>query len=365
MNKFKVPIKNALFMYSYIWDKVDNKDYANLNSEDDFDSSNIFAELFLINIKRILKRGLYKEYITKNEELNVVKGKIDIISTINNQTLRKGKIYCDHDELEENNLFNQIIKFIAIRLYKSNDISDDNKKRLNKVILYFNQVDYIEIEKQDFKKLTFNKTNFYYFFMMKVCELILSAQMLSESTGKYMFYDLFNSDDNMNNIFELFVYKFYEHELSKKYSVRFQSQLNWNVSGGNTTLLPIMKMDTLIKSTEETIVLDTKYYKDYVSTNFDKKTLISGNMYQMMAYLNNVNVNNDLRGILLYPLPFDSSPINEVYDVKVVSREKGMVDAKIQFITIDLSQDWRYITCDLLDIVDKSLGDQKRAELQI
>lgn len=363
MNKFKVPIKNALFMYSYIWDRVENKDFTNLSSEDDFDSSNIFSELYLINIKKLLKRGLYKEYISKNEELNVIKGKIDVSSTINNQSLRHGKIYCDYDELEENNIFNQILKYIAIRLYKTSDISEKNKKRINKIILYLNQVEYKEIKKSDFKKLHFNKSNHYYFFMMKVCELIIGSQMLSETTGKYMFYDLFNSDDNMNNIFELFVYKFYEHELPKKYSVRFQSQLNWKVVGGDQSLLPIMKMDTLIKSKEETIVLDTKYYKSYTSTNFDKETLISGNMYQMMAYLNNIDVDNDLRGILLYPLPFDSASLNEVYDVKVVSHERGTIDAKIQFATIDLSKDWRNITVDLLSIVDQDVANNKRKEL--
>ena len=144
MNKFKVPIKNVLFMYSYIWDKVGNFDYINLSSEDDFVSSNIYAELFLINIRKILKRGLYKTYITTNDLLNVIKGKIDFPTTINNQTLKNGKIYCDYDELVENNIYNQIIKSIAIRLYKSSDITSENKKRLNKIILYFNQVAFIE-----------------------------------------------------------------------------------------------------------------------------------------------------------------------------------------------------------------------------
>ena len=51
MNKFKVPIKNALFMYSYIWDKIEKKDFTNISFEDDFESSNIYIELFLINIK--------------------------------------------------------------------------------------------------------------------------------------------------------------------------------------------------------------------------------------------------------------------------------------------------------------------------
>lgn len=364
MNKFKVPIKNALFMYSYIWDKVDNKDYIELSSDDDFESSNIYTELFLINIKRILKRGLYKEYIDQTEELNVVRGKIDFISTTNYQSLKNGKIFCSYDELVENNLFNQIIKYIAIRLYRSSDISESNKKKLNKVILYFNQVDYIEIKKEDFTKLQFNKSNNYYFLMIKICELIFNAQMLSESTGKYIFYDLFGSDDNMNNIFELFVNKFYKYELSKKYKVKYQSVLNWNVAGGNRSLLPVMKLDTEIICDETTIVIDTKYYKDYLSTNFNKQTLISANIYQMMAYLNNINAKNKLRGILLYPLPFDSDPINESYDAKVVSEEIGVVDAKVEFITIDLSKNWKDITYDLLKIIDEDIAILKMRELE-
>lgn len=351
MNKFKVPIKNALFMYSYIWDKVDNKDFTNLSSEDDFESSNIYVELFLINIKRILAKGLYKEYITNNEKLNVVKGKIDFIKTINKQSLKNGQIYCNHDELEENNIYNKIIKSIAIRLYKSSDITKENKKRLNKVILYFNQVEYIELKKDDFKNITFNRNNSYYFLMIKICELIYNAQMLSEKTGKYVFYDLFNSDENMNNVFELFINKFYHHELDKNYKVKYQSILNWDVSGGNIDLLPIMKLDTLIVSSDETIIIDTKYYKNYfIDNGFNKKELRSGHLYQMMSYMNNIRCNNKLRGILLYPKPFEEKEIYESYDVNVVSGN-NVKEAKIEFITIDLSEDWRNIKNKLLKII--------------
>lgn len=370
MNKFKVPIKNALFMYSYIWDKVENRDYINLSSEDDFESSNIYAELFLINIKKILKRGLYKEYVSKNDELKVVKGKIDFVSSINSQSFKNGKIYCDYDELEENNIFNQILKYTAMRLFKSSKINEENKKKLSRVILYFSQVDFIELNKESFNKLIFNKSNYYYFFMLKICELIFNAQMLSEETGKYLFYDLFDSDDNMNKVFELFVFKFYEHELDKKehnldvkYNVSYQRQLNWNITGGDQSYLPKMNMDTLIKSDSETIIMDTKYYKDYFSTYYEKDTFISANMYQMIAYLNNINVVNNLRGILLYPLPKNAVGINEIYNVKVVSEGQGMVDAKIQFVTIDLSKDWREITYDLLCIVNREIAEKKKKEL--
>ena len=352
MNKFKVPIKNVLFMYSYIWDKVGKFDYINLSSEDDFASSNIYTELFLINIRKILKRGLYKTYITTNDLLNVIKGKIDFSTTINNQTLKNGKIYCDYDELVENNIYNQIIKSIAIRLYKSSDITPENKKRLNKIILYFNQVAFIELRKSDFANLTFNRSNNYYFIMIKICELIFNTQMLNESTGKYTFFDLFNSDEGMNNVFELFINKFYQYELPKQYKVKYQTVLNWNLYGGNQSLLPIMKLDTLITSEEETIIIDTKYYKNYfIENSFNKKELRSSHLYQMMSYMNNIKSNNLLRGILLYPLPFNEKNINEIYKGKVVS-DNNVKDAFVQFITIDLSKDWREIKKQLLDIIN-------------
>ena len=54
-NNRKVPIKNILYMFSYIWDKAENIDFTYLNNNDDFDSSNILARLFLENIKEIKK----------------------------------------------------------------------------------------------------------------------------------------------------------------------------------------------------------------------------------------------------------------------------------------------------------------------
>ena len=262
--------------------------------------------------------------------------------------------------MEENNIYNQILKYIAIRLYKSYDINEGNKKRLNRVILYFNQVDYVEITRDSFRKLLFNKSNYHYFYILKICELIYNSQILSDKSGKYMFYDLFDGDKNMEYVFELFVNKFYEHELPKRYKVSYQNQLDWQLDGGDKSILPVMKMDTLIKTQEETIIIDTKYKKKYTNENFGKVTFVSENMYQMMAYLNNVNVQNSLKGILLYSLPYNAEPINESYNCKVVSTTKGIMDAKLQFITIDLSQDWRKISCDLLYIIDKQLGDIKK-----
>lgn len=351
MNMFKVPIKNVLYMYSYIWDKVDNKNFINLNSNDNFYSSNIYAELFLMNINSIIKKGLYKEYINKNEEIKGIKGKIDFKNSLSNLSFPNSKSYCYYDEMEPNNIYNQILKAVAVKLYKSNDLREEYRKRLNDVILYFHQIDFIELTNQDFKKVKYNKSNLYYYYILKICELINNCLMLNEETGEYEFINLFEDEKNMHNIFELFVNKFYSYELNKKFKVYFQKQLYWDLVDGNIDLLPIMKLDTMIESDIETIILDTKYYKEYYSTNeYGGKKIRSEHLYQIMSYMNNAKTKTKLRGILLYPMPYNGDEINEKYVAHVVS-EKEIVPANIEIITIDLSKEWQEIKTKLLNII--------------
>ena len=82
----------------------------------------------------------------------------------------------------------------------------------------------------------------------------------------------------------------------------------------------------------------------------DKRTLISGNLYQMNAYMNNINTSNELVGMLLYPMPYSENEISEKYFVDVVSN--GTVKKSIlQIQTINLSKDWRKIKEELLSII--------------
>ena len=81
--------------------------------------------------------------------------------------------------------------------------------------------------------------------------------------------------------------------------------------------------------------------------------------------MNNIKCENNLRGILLYPLPFNENSINETYDVKVISYNNKVVDSKIQFITIDLSSDWKNIMVELLKIIDPIFAKEKEKELSL
>ena len=225
--KRKVPIKNIIYMYSYVWDKVNFDSYTFLDNIDDYDSPDVLSELFLINAKNVIKRGLYKEYQEKNEELRGIKGKIDFKNSMNNLSFENAKSYCIYDELTENNIINQIIKSTAFRLYKIKNISKENRKKLNNLLLYFNNVNIINLKKDVFN-IQFNKNNLYTYFLIRICELIIMSTNLSETTGDYKFINIFDDDETMQNIYELFIYKFYKYKFEKKqklFKVEYQHNL--------------------------------------------------------------------------------------------------------------------------------------------
>ncbi len=339
----KVPIKNVLYMFSYIRDKAEFSDYKNLSNDDDFDSANILAELFLINIDSYLKRWIYRDYVEKNEEMRWIKWKVDFKESINHLSFQNAKAFCIYDELESNILINQIIKTTAYKLYKSSWIKEEYKKKLNNTLLYFNQVDLIEIKPESFSQIKFNKNNIHCFYFIMICKLINESTMLSENSWEYKFIDILDDDERMASIFELFVYKFYHRHLKAK--VLYQKQLQWDFEWENKSYLPTMNLDIYIENDEESIIIDTKYYKDVLGDNMWSKSFKSNNMYQIYTYMNHLKTDKRVRWILLYPFNWEN--FNEQYTTQLVSWR----DAKFEIRTIDLSKNWTDIETDLLNII--------------
>lgn len=69
------------------------------------------------------------------------------------------------------------------------------------------------------------------------------------------------------------------------------------------TLLPTMQTDIVLHNALKTLVIDAKYYlKSSFQTQYEKQTIISGNLYQIYTYVKNYDRENtgDVSGLLLY-----------------------------------------------------------------
>ena len=117
-----IPISNLYYMLAYAFEFVDKSKLIDVGT-DDFDNAlDLLAFLLETGIASQVKHGLYKEYVSKREELLTVRGKIDMLPTARSRFARKQTISCEFDELSENNLMNQILKTTCLLLVRSDDV---------------------------------------------------------------------------------------------------------------------------------------------------------------------------------------------------------------------------------------------------
>ena len=93
-------------MLSYAFQTLKQETYDDVAVESFDEMYNLLAAILAKGIGLQLKQGLYREYISHQEELTVMRGKINMPGTIKNKLLHKQVLTCDFDEL-----FRKIITF--------------------------------------------------------------------------------------------------------------------------------------------------------------------------------------------------------------------------------------------------------------
>ena len=105
-------------MLTYAFQVLNQSNYDEIASEKFENIHDLFAAILSKAIAQQVKQGLHREYIEKNENLTVMRGKIDIQGTITNRLQKQQRLSCNFDELSENNIFNQIIKTTTLLLIR-------------------------------------------------------------------------------------------------------------------------------------------------------------------------------------------------------------------------------------------------------
>lgn len=123
-------------MLSYAFQILKQSNYDEVASEKFDNAQDLFAAILSKGIGQQLKRGLYKEYVTKHETLSVMRGKLDMPETIRNRIQRRQKLACEFDELSENNLFNQILKTTMHFLLIDGGVYPERKVALKKILVF-------------------------------------------------------------------------------------------------------------------------------------------------------------------------------------------------------------------------------------
>lgn len=296
-------IKNIYYMLSYAFQILKQSNYDEVASEQFENAQNLFAAILSKGIAQQLKQGLYREYITKNETLSVMRGKLVMSETIRNRIQHKQKITCEFDELSENNLFNQILKTAVHYLLIDDGVDAERKVALKKVLIFFDGIELLEPSGIPWSRLHYQRNNRNYEMLMNVCYFVLDGMLQTTEKGEYKMAAF--SDEHMARLYEKFILEYYHQHHTYLTEVK-AGQVKWDLVGDNSEsmirFLPIMQTDIMLRLKEKILIIDAKYYSRTLQKQFDKYTLHSNNVYQIFTYVKNQDKDNtgDVAGILLY-----------------------------------------------------------------
>ena len=326
-------IKNIYYMLSYAYQTLSETGYNSVASEDFENIHDLFAAILINGVGTQIKRGLHRDYILHQEDIAGLRGQIRVSESIKRQTRPKGKLMCAFDEFTENSLHNQVIKSVFFLLLRHGNVKSENKKIIRKLLMYFSSVSDIYPSEIRWDALKYHRNNASYRMLIEICRLTVEGLLLTTEAGTHKLTEWIQ-DEKMYLLFERFVLAYYKRHHSE-FSPN-AAHIEWDITyGEKSDYLPIMKSDIMLQNRERKIIIDTKYLGKTMSFNsqHDKKTYWSSNLYQIFAYVKNVDKRNtgNVAGILLYAKTDEEVTPNE--DLHIGGN-------KISLKTLDLNRDW-------------------------
>lgn len=339
-------IKNIYYMLAYSFRVLSQRNYEKIKGEDFDYVDELFAEIITIGVSQQLKQGLYKEYILREENLKVLRGKLILSETIDNRSRNDQQtLFCEHDDLSEDNVFNQILKATIVFLVRNRRIKKLKKDELRKILFYFRDVSEINLAMVKWSRLVFQRNNSTYVMLMNVCYFVYHSMLLSNEKGEKKV--LAFSDEQMEKVYEKFIWEYYyRHHRELRMG---KLQVSWNLPEGREEsaikFLPNMKSDVKLLFGDKTLIIDAKYYTEMMQENFGNFSIRSGHLYQIFSYVKNEDKTNSgkVSGLLLYA---------KTIDEKIPYMNEVISGNRIGVRVLDLNKDFSEITQQLDEIVE-------------
>lgn len=296
-----IRIQNIYYMLAYAFQILHEQSYQDVAVENFQNTAELLAAILCRGVAVQVKRGLGKQYITREDSLSSPRGKIEVSASIKTQVIRKKQLVCTYDEFSVDSYPNRIIKTTMELLLRS-DISKSRKKELRKLLIFFDEVSVMD--KHDIVwNLQYDRNNQTYRMLIELCRLIMKGLLQTNTDGTTRIMDYLD-EQTMPKLYEKFILGYYkrEHPELKAYS----PQIEWQLDNDVKTMLPTMQSDIVIKNkrTKRTLIIDAKYYahNTQMKAPYMTQTIHSANLYQIFTYVKNWAAEPDemVSGMLLY-----------------------------------------------------------------
>lgn len=340
-----IRVRNLFHMLAYAFSALTEQGYRAVATEDFDNAAELCAAILERGVSLQLKRGLGQEYVNRSEARSCLRGTIEVTESVKSQAIWRRQLVCSYDEFSVDTTMNRVIKATVALLVRA-DISRVRKQSLKKLMVFFADVRDIDLHRVDWN-MRYDRNNRTYRMLMAVCWLVVKGLLQTQSDGATRMMDFFD-EQRMCRLYEKFILEYFRREHPRlRASASF---VEWALDDGMSEGLPAMRSDITLSARGRVLIIDAKYYAATMQRNFDKRSVHSGNLYQIFAYVKNKQAalerageSVEVSGMLLY------AATDEEVQPDVTYRMSGN---QIGVRTLDLDRPFEEIRAQLDGIAD-------------
>ena len=256
----------------------------------------IFINMYIQEVRQLVKHGIKSAYMEMEDNLNYYKGKLLVGKHLRVNLPHKEKFYVGYEEFHQNRPENQLVKATLEKLQKLTT-SAENSKEIRQLLVSFEMVESSTAYETDFAKAVINRNTKDYENLLKWSRVFLMNESFTTFSGPTTSRALLFP---MESVYESYVAR----EMKKVFI-----PAGWDVSsqdkGQYLFVEPkrqfALRPDIVLRKGSRTIVLDTKW-KKLINNEGKNYGISQADMYQMYAYSKKYETSEVW---LLYPINED------------------------------------------------------------
>jgi 5-methylcytosine-specific restriction enzyme subunit McrC len=334
----RIPVSNLWLLMLYASDLFRTIGNGKFEKEDSPDElPDLIAEILADAVEKRQRRQLSLGYQMRHAVLNRVRGRIDILATERHQLLERARVACRFDELTIDTPRNRFVRSALESVARMVQPKLAHRCRALANGMKAMGVSGNVPTRAETSADRLGRHDADDQIMLAAAKLAFDLALPSEVSGNSVLAMPDREERWVRKLFERAVGGFYEVVLSQEgWRVQRGGTLTWQIeqrSAGIDKILPSMRTDIVLDhmSSVRRIVIDTKFNGIVTRGWYREKTLRSGYVYQIYAYLMSQVGSGDAMadnasGLLLHPA------IGEMVDETVTIQGH-----RIRFATVDLS----------------------------
>ena len=268
----------------------------------------IFINMYLQEVRHLVKRGIKSAYVSQEDNLRYYKGKLLVGQHLRANLVHKERFYVGYEEFLSNSPENRLVKSTLEKLQKITS-SAENSKEIRQLLTAFELVESSTNYQKDFSKVVIDRNTKDYEMLMQWSKVFLMNKSFTTFSGSTTSRALLFPMESV-----------YESYVSQQMKKVFRPD-GWDIStqdkGHYLFMNPrkqfALRPDIVLTKDDHTIILDTKW-KNIINNEKKNYGISQSDMYQMYAYSKKYKTSEIW---LLYPIN------DEMRDSKLIKFDSG------------------------------------------